>query len=231
MRLLIIPDLHHHIENAEYWLRTQKYDRVLFLGDYFDDFEDNVNDARKTASWLRQRIEHTDDIFLLGNHDAAYMFPDDPRFYCPGFTRAKAKGISEILFAKHWQRFELVHAEGNWLFSHAGYHPSWVEGLSVPHIVARAEALMRKARRHVIDPIFGVGLDRGGAGPYFGGPLWLDWNNLAPIAGINQVVGHTQSDDVRSKITRESRNYCLDVGNGRAAAILFEGEELSILER
>ena len=97
MRTLIIPDLHHHTDRADHWLTTQRHDRVVFLGDYFDDFDDDVGDARRTALWLRDRMENTDDIFLLGNHDIAYMFPHAPELYCPGFTTAKARGIAEIL--------------------------------------------------------------------------------------------------------------------------------------
>lgn len=52
MSTLIIADLHHYTENADRWLESQQFDRVIFLGDYFDDFGDNVNDARRTARWL-----------------------------------------------------------------------------------------------------------------------------------------------------------------------------------
>jgi len=49
MRTLIIPDIHNHIENADYWLTNEEYDRVVFLGDYFDHFGDDVNDVRGGA--------------------------------------------------------------------------------------------------------------------------------------------------------------------------------------
>src|SRR6266478_5050422 len=97
MRTLIIPDLHHHTENADYWLRSQTYDRVILLGDFFDDFGDDISDARQTAMWLRRRLDSSDDVVLLGNHDAAYMFSHLDALYCPGFTRAKAKAIQEVL--------------------------------------------------------------------------------------------------------------------------------------
>jgi hypothetical protein len=50
VRALIIPDLHHHTENADYWLSSQTYERVIFLGDYFENFGDDVSDARLTAT-------------------------------------------------------------------------------------------------------------------------------------------------------------------------------------
>jgi hypothetical protein len=57
----------------------------------------------------------------------------------------------------------------------------------------------------------------------------MDWDSLVPIAGINQIVGHTPGRQVREKHTPSSRNYCLDVKNGSVAAILSDGE-LNILE-
>ena len=93
----------------------------------------------------------------------------------------------------------------------------------------RCDQAMQRAKRHVVDPILGAGDDRGGA-QYFGGPLWMDWDNLMPISGINQIVGHTPDSAVRKKITRKSRNYCLDVRNGSVSAILVNGR-LKIMER
>jgi hypothetical protein len=228
MHTLIIPDLHHCTDHADDWLATQRHDRVVFLGDYFDDFGDDVCDARRTAFWLRDRIEKTDDVFLLGNHDVPYMFPHAPQLYCPGFTAAKAHGISEILRPEHWQRFRLAHAEQVWLMSHAGFHPVWIQEPTVERILERCDQAMQQAKRRVIDPILGAGEDRGGL-QRFGGPLWMDWGNLMPIPGINQIVGHSPDEKVREKITPESRNYCLDVGKASVAAILSDGK-LEILK-
>jgi len=162
MRTLIIPDIHHHSDHADHWLATQRHDRVVFLGDYFDDYHDNVNDARRTAMWLRERMKNADDIFLLGNHDVAYMFPRSADLYCPGFTQAKARGIGEILRPEHWKRLRLAHAEQGWLMSHAGFHPAWLKEPTVERILRRCDRAMQKAKRRVVDPILGAGEDRGG---------------------------------------------------------------------
>lgn len=223
MRTLIIPDLHHRTDHADHWLATEKYDRVVFLGDYFDSFDDETNDARQTAIWLRNRMETTDDIFLLGNHDAAYLFPDDPALECEGFTCEKAAAIGEILQPHHWHRLELAWEEQGWLLSHAGFHPVWIDIPSVPRILARCRTAMELARRSEVDPILGYGEKPGGIQRY-GGPLWMDWASLQPIAGIHQIVGHSSDDQVRENSTLESRNFCLDVNNASAAAILSDGE-------
>jgi aromatic ring-cleaving dioxygenase len=222
MRTLIIPDIHSQIENADHWLSSQRYDYAVFLGDYFDNHGDNVSDARKTAMWLRDRMDSKRDVFLLGNHDAAYMFPHSDELYCPGFTRAKAKAIREILQPAHWGRFKLAHEEQGWLISHAGFHPVWMKELTVEKILRRCGEAMQLAARGKVDPILGAGEERGGL-QRFGGPLWMDWDSLMPIPGIHQIVGHSAGTEVREKSTLESRNFCLDVNNASVAGLLCDG--------
>lgn len=229
MRTLIIPDLHHHPEKANHWLITQKYDRVVYLGDYFDHFCDKVDDARRMALWLRERMKRPDDVFLLGNHDAAYMFQNSTALYCPGFTKEKSSVIHEILAPEHWDRFQLAHAEQGWLMSHAGFHPELIENSNEDQILEHCESVMDRVKNGVFDPLLGRGIDRGGSQP-FGGLLWMDWRNLIPISGIHQVVGHTPTGDVRTRNTDFSLNICLDVQYASVAAILEEGE-LTVLRK
>lgn len=222
MRTLVIPDIHHHTANAEHWLTSQKYDRVVFLGDYFDDYDDSAADATATAHWLRNRMDRTEDVFLLGNHDAPYMFPKDEDLYCPGFTQAKAEAIEKVLKPEHWHRLKLAHLEQGWLLSHAGFHPAWMKDLTVEKVVVRCELAMERARSGIVDPILGEGelpkqLQK------MGGPLWMDWSCLSPILGINQIVGHTSGDEVRITEGPDSINYCLDVNFASSAAILEDG--------
>jgi len=228
MRTLIIPDLHHRTDHADHWLATQRFDRVVFLGDYFDAFDDNASDARLTAVWLRERLENTSAVFLLGNHDVPYMFPDEPALECPGFTRSKAAAIREVLQRRHWQRFELAWQEQGWLLSHAGFSPIWIEKPSCARILARCGKAMKLAHRGKVDPVLGYGEQPHGL-QRFGGPLWMPWEAFVPTSGLNQIVGHTSDTEIREKTGERSQNYCIDVGNASVAAILSEGR-LEILE-
>ena len=222
MATLVIPDIHHHTGKADYWLQTQRYDRVVFLGDYFDAEGDNPQIARRTALWVKKRMENTNDVFLLGNHDVAYMFPKFAALNCTGFTVEKSKSIRAILGPEHWARFQIAHAEQGWLLSHAGFHPEWMENPTIERILERCALAMKRAKKKVVDPFLGVGEDRGGF-QEFGGPLWMDWESFSPIPGINQIVGHTACLSVRKKTSDNSKNYCLDVRNASAAALLYEG--------
>lgn len=47
-----------------------------------------------------------------------------------------------------------------------------------------------------------------------GGITWLDWDDeFDPVPELNQIVGHTQLRYTGEKITRNSKNYCLDTKN------------------
>ena len=49
---------------------------------------------------------------------------------------------------------------------------------------------IRRARYNENAELFAAGWDRGGTSRY-GGMNWVDWRYLAPINGINQIVGHS----------------------------------------
>jgi hypothetical protein len=44
-----------------------------------------------------------------------------------------------------------------------------------------------------------------------------------PIPGIKQIVGHTPGPEVREKRGKDSENYCIDVRNGAAVALMDDG--------
>jgi len=55
MSALIIGDLHNRWELADRALTRYRSEvtSVVFMGDYFDDFGDNVRDVRDMANWLK----------------------------------------------------------------------------------------------------------------------------------------------------------------------------------
>jgi predicted secreted acid phosphatase len=63
---MIISDLHNRIDWVEPALSSLQYNKVIFLGDYFDDFDDTVEDTKKVAKWLKQSVPKPDRIHLCG---------------------------------------------------------------------------------------------------------------------------------------------------------------------
>lgn len=51
-KILIVPDIHNDYHTAEMIIKKENLDKIIFLGDYFDDFYDTVKDAANVAKWL-----------------------------------------------------------------------------------------------------------------------------------------------------------------------------------
>ncbi len=237
MKIIVISDLHNRV----YWVEDalsssllQPYDRVVFLGDYFDDFGDTPNDARKSAKWLKQSLKMPNRIHLYGTHDLWYRSPFNPYIAASGNTEEKYYAIQDILDGNDWDQIILYHYEQDYIMTHAGIHPYLISEyvyknrnifgkyisnknlqLGTQDIVnmiikPATDNALERISKGLADEWLGAGFARGGTQPV-GGITWLDWNNeFKPIPYLNQIVGHTEHKYPQEKITRGSKNYDLD---------------------
>jgi len=143
--------------------------------------------------------------------------------------------VNKFKLAYKIGKYTLSHAGFNFAFRNVnvdkyglGYFPDvWVDELCKDGLEA--------AKNGIWNPILGAGIDRGGDQD-IGGVLWQDWKELDPIAGINQIVGHTSGKTVRTKweyfksLDIESDNYCLDTNFHHVAILDSETNELEIKE-
>ncbi|HEX7360871.1 MAG TPA: hypothetical protein VF283_10300 [Bryobacteraceae bacterium] len=120
---LIIPDIHHKVELVERIRGNHPGMPAIFLGDYFDDFDDTAADMEKTCQWLKGAVENHDDEFLLGNHCFAYLSCElGVRWgFCSGWTVGKQQ-----VFHRYFPGDTLVKPSAwilncqGWFISHAG---------------------------------------------------------------------------------------------------------------
>ena len=203
-RTLIIPDIHNKVRQVDAILdrlrKRNSFDRIIFLGDYFDDSGDTVEDAQITAEWLKRNIENTDYVFLFGNHDIHYL-SDHPDFRSSGYTREKARAINRILTAEHWSRCQLHVWADDWLVTHAGWNTAfgdWENGERRKGIDARIQQARDAIRRNASDPLLLAGRRRGGD-QTSGGILWQDMSEAEPVAGLRQIVGHTPCLEIATR--------------------------------
>lgn len=218
--ILIIPDIHQKWWAAERLLREVPHGRAVILGDYFDDFDDNLpprrNDTEQTARWLVNLIETEPEerlTLLMGNHDLWYRWDGIPT--CSGNDRRKKGIIQGIMSAEHWQRFRAFTGvqPGDWLVSHAGFHPRLLATGYGPDrqqeksFIADAAVDASAGRWH---PWIFVGQTHGGCNP-FGGIFWMDWREFPATPGVKQIVGHTAGSRVRSAdVGTKQERHCLD---------------------
>ena len=139
------------------------------------------------------------------------------RLICAGYDQAKWITINGALTLRGWQQFKLhVWLEGEerpWLVTHAGIHLTWLKYTEpdnyqahIDKICADAWDRLNRGEHHFL---LGCGASRSGD-QEVGGLNWMDWDELIPIPGLNQLVGHTPGQTVRHKDTPTGRNICLD---------------------
>ncbi len=241
MRTIIISDLHNRVSWIEEFLYSfpYPYDNVVFLGDYFDDYNDTPDDVLIASNWLKQSIKKPNRIHLIGTHDLWYRFPFNPFIQATGNTPYKENVINNILTPSDWDKLKLFHYEQNYLITHAGIHIDLITGyvfknknifstndldnlnnhnlnaqLIIDKIVKTAtEQALKDVSIGYENSWLSAGFSRGGM-QKIGGIIWLDWNDeFEPISNINQIVGHTELKIPEEKSTNLSKNYNLDTRN------------------
>jgi hypothetical protein len=220
MKILVIPDIHHKWRLAERIIAHERgnYDKIVFLGDYFDDFGDNAKISGETADWLKTSIEVENRIHLLGNHDMPYAFSHNQHVSCSGFTHEKCREINSRLNHMDWAKLSLAYFKDGVMYSHAGFsrrlfeHP--VNGMESSSVLEILERAINCARGGIYTCYLGVGMSRGGS-QMQGGVTWAHWySDIDPINDWSMVVGHTTVGQPTYKWMpnrRKAKRYCLNI--------------------
>jgi hypothetical protein len=233
---LIIPDVHEQYDKL--CTITAKYnplvEQVTFLGDFMDSFDEYTKNTENIVYWLQTNLSQLKYNFCVGNHDIHYMVPKNmvPQIACSGYDPKKyALFQNKVNIPNAFRNFKIFHwlEAGNktFLCSHAGLHPNFVhtfQGYDRTYLVAQqAEAFFQLKWEEKVHPYFKAGYGRGGS-QRVGGPIWLDWSReFDPIEGLNQIVGHSPSWEVRIQTGKDSINYCLDTNLNNIMLIDYEG--------
>lgn len=128
MKILIIPDCHGQSDWKDA-VKNFKYDKVVFLGDYFDNFEDKfkgefaAKNFEDICSFIREDTDNR--ILLAGNHDIEnYYF----RGGCSGFQPVMYDRYHELL-VKNKDILKAVCELDEFVFSHAGVSYVWLDNI------------------------------------------------------------------------------------------------------
>lgn len=217
MKTLVISDIHNHVEWIEDFLSNQKYDKVVFLGDYFDNFGDDFTDVLETSVWLKHSLKFENRVHLFGNHDMSYAFPNNDYLFCPGWSEEKSNAVNSMMSGEDWKKLKLVEFVDGFALSHAGFHPALfrhpMKGMTQEHVLKCCSTAMMEAESRQWSMYLQVGTRMGQHG--YGGCIWLDWSEFEPVQEIKQIVGHTPYINVREI----DGNYCMDTRNKHVGII------------
>lgn len=142
MKILVIGDIH----GRKFWRETihnnlHRVDKVIFLGDYLDPYNDEIHDNYLTKSMECERFEDSQNllkmlndivllkknepnkyILLTGNHTDSYIWS---KFHAATRTDYKNWELYHKFFSQNLEFFNLVWVEDNVIFSHAGITDGW----------------------------------------------------------------------------------------------------------
>lgn len=186
-----------------------KYDKIVFLGDYVDSHERSDAEIRKNLeNIIELKKNNRDKIELLwGNHDVQYIFGSIAQ--CSG-RRYSMQDWIKRMFTDNYELFSLSYQVNNHLFTHAGVHKGWYnlrfkkyhnQGQDISFALNEAFDHNYRCQKEseMIQCIHDVGYMRGGRHDV-GGPLWVDIHMLDKLLpSHHQIVGHNRVGSVNTK--------------------------------
>lgn len=242
-KCLIIPDVHQDIPWLDRILKQETdWDRVVFLGDYFDSKKPVRlrTGVAATCFYLNKMRADLGEraVFLLGNHDIQYLeakpacdhhrTPRNLHYTCgSAYSHSAAAIVAKGLTTEFWTGSRLFVEVNGWLVSHAGINARlWPQRSGVTEALTVLEAEGKQAlisMKRGPHPLLQAGKVRGGEAE-FGGITWLDWDEeFADSLPLPQIVGHTSN----AKGARQNgRSWCLD-GKQTCYGVLT-GKELTV---
>jgi len=199
MKIIIIPDIHNDFITAEQIIKKESPAKVIFLGDYFDQFDDTPIIAYQVAQWLKKSLKNPDRIHLIGNHDISYM--TNGNHSCPGWDGTKQMFINKV--GINWKLLYHYCWAGDWLCTHAGLSWEFIKAYC-PEAYPITDYMDECISGEKFNRLYDVSPYRGGRDA-FSGILWCDYEEFIDIPNLKQIFGHTHGE------LRQTENHiCLD---------------------
>ena len=188
MKILAIGDIH----GTKNWKRFdfKKYDKIIFLGDFFDEFHNNWEEVNQIDNLFEilslQKQDQEKFITLLGNHELHYLIPGEEY---SGKQVHKQWDIHDFLY-QHRKEFRVAYQIKDYIFSHAGLSSRWMEIMKIESVDKLNSCLWNGAES--LFAFYPWDTSMCGNSPYQS-MLWIRPPALIqnPWRNYNQIVGHT----------------------------------------
>ena len=191
------------------------YDKVIFVGDYCDSFDNDVDIVKNLLEIIELKKNYDDKVILLwGNHDVFY-YTLNYRDNCTGNRLELIPDLNQI-FSANYKLFQFSYQYKNYIWTHAGIHRGWWNHYVLPKINGKIESRFHKylTGDETISDILNMMFDlqdetlfmvshlrmkNGIGGKPVGGPLWASFVEIykKPLLGYHQIFGHTHKDTIK----------------------------------
>ena len=223
MKLIAIGDTHGKAD----WKKladTQSFDKLIFIGDYFDSF--SLSAAEQISNFLDimvlKQVYPEKVILLFGNHDFHYLPIARQRGETySGFQDNQAARIGELI-VEHLKFLQMCYKEGDYLFSHAGVTHTWLNGAGYQEgeVSSFINALFKTQPEKFLFNGWNPYGDNVTQSPIWVRPASLK-KNAYKYETIKQVVGHTRVEKI--EIIKDRYFFIDTLDSSREYLIVEEG--------
>ena len=201
MKIIAIGDIHGR-KVWEQIVESQDFDKIVFIGDYFDTF-DPISAHAQMHNFdriLQYKKDNMDKVVLLvGNHDYHYMTG-----IIGTYTGYQHK---DAIYITHWLHkgidndlMQMCYIHDDLLFSHAGVTTTWlINQITDDEVIHVGDFIndLFKYKPRLFGFTSGKKYDRYGD-EICQTPIWIRPKSLKKDAleGYTQIVGHTAQDEI-----------------------------------
>jgi len=224
MKTVVIGDTHAHYAWREVLKTEDDWGRVIFLGDYFDTFQNKTAASQlgvfKDIVSLIDKHPDREVVLLIGNHDIHY-FPEIATQATSGFSYSTRAIVSPYLDLVR-SKLKVAYSFDDFIFSHAGISSEFMDRRFKDWSPKLAVGLVNSL--HLKELLF-CGYDPYGDDTYQT-PIWIRpaslirANKEREISKYKQVVGHTNM----KKPLKSDNYYFLDCMGGGYYGVIENGE-------
>jgi hypothetical protein len=243
MKTVMIGDLHGR-DCWKWIVETEKADRYVFIGDYFDSFDIpgllQMHNFKELMLWSEKT--YAECVFLIGNHDYGYFEGCDGTS-TSGYQFKLAPSIKMLV--REWKhKLQMAYRFDDVVCTHAGVSTDFMNGVfgrsgwNTDNIVELLNEQW-KYKPHTFDFDITQSHKMGYRDPYGDNveqsPIWIRpkslmrSNKLELKKEIVQVVGHTTQRQIDIKgMATGGRYYFIDTLETSGEYLIYENGKFSI---
>lgn len=197
MKILAVGDTHGRT-NWKQIVANNTFDKIIFIGDYFDTHDDispeqQKNNFKEIIAYKKQNVDNVE--LLIGNHDFHYLKGISEHY--SGYQASQYFDFQELLQeAIKLDFLKICHIHNNFLFVHAGITKTWCYNHDID--ISNLESSINELFKYTPQSFcFRVGANFSMYGDDIcQSPIWVRPRSLYidKIDNYIQVVGHTIQD-------------------------------------
>lgn len=225
MKTLVLGDTHGRSLWKEIVNKHDDFNRLIFIGDYFDTHEDTTG-LEQLNNFLdickfKRKSDNKEIILLIGNHDHHYLPGITDQ--CSGYQHHMRPSFESALESNKDLLQMCYMDEEQRVYTHAGVSKEW---LAYNNITSELEESINDLFKYKPNSFSYFMGDQSGYGDHIRqSPIWIRPNSLYR-SGIDniQIIGHTSQPKINLLKSERQGYYLIDtLGTSREYLIIEDG--------